>query len=148
MTSTKDVLDHHIKCFGEGDLTGILSDYAPGAVASTPLAWLSANDIAYYASEFKRTGFRGGLNWYRNSDRNWELSAPWTGAKIQVPALCMIGDRDIVYKARGMDQALANPTQFAPRLQDSIILKGCGHWIQQERARQVNDALLQFLREL
>ena len=36
MTSTKDVLDHHLKCFSEGDLTGILSDYAPGAVMFTP----------------------------------------------------------------------------------------------------------------
>jgi len=44
MTSTKDVLDHHIKCFGEGDLTGILSDYAPGAVLFTPDGPLRGTD--------------------------------------------------------------------------------------------------------
>lgn len=118
------------------------------STASTALAWLSANDIAYYAGEFKRTGFSGGLNWYRNSDRNWELSAPWTGAKIQIPALCMLGDRDIIFKAPGMDQVLANPSRFSPKLQDSIVLKGCGHWTQQERPKDVNDALLPFLRKL
>jgi hypothetical protein len=38
-------------------------------------------------AEFEPTGFRGGLNWYRNSDRNWELTAPWTGARVMAPAL-------------------------------------------------------------
>jgi hypothetical protein len=48
--------------------------------------WLAEADIDFYAAEFARTGFRGGLNWYRNIDRNWELLAPFTGAKVTVPA--------------------------------------------------------------
>ena len=48
-------------------------------------AWLTEADIDFYAAEFARTGFRGGLNWYRNIDRNWELLAPFAGAKVTVP---------------------------------------------------------------
>ena len=46
--------------------------------------------------EFARTGFRGGLNWYRNIDRNWELLAPFAGLRVMVPALYIAGDRDLV----------------------------------------------------
>jgi hypothetical protein len=53
--------------------------------------WLSEADIDFYATEFARTGFRGGLNWYRNIDRNWELLAPFAGAKVSVPALYIAG---------------------------------------------------------
>jgi pimeloyl-ACP methyl ester carboxylesterase len=49
--------------------------------------WLTEADVDYCADEFRRTGFRGALNWYRNMDKNWELLAPWKGAKVTVPAL-------------------------------------------------------------
>src|SRR3984893_6361891 len=61
--------------------------------------WLAEADIDFYAGEFARVGFGGGLNWYRNIDRNWELLAPWSGAKVQVPALYVVGDRDGVYRS-------------------------------------------------
>ena len=48
---------------------------AHGAVPLPP--WLTEQDIDVFAAEYARTGFRGGLNWYRNIDRNWELTAPW-----------------------------------------------------------------------
>jgi pimeloyl-ACP methyl ester carboxylesterase len=70
--------------------------------------WLKEADVDFYISEFKRTGFRGGLNWYRNIDRNWELLAPFAGAKITVPALYIAGDRDVVVAFRGSDQFIAN----------------------------------------
>ena len=59
-------------------------------------AWLTEADIDFYAGEFARTGFRGGLNWYRNIDRNWELMAPFAGLRVTVPALYVAGDRDLV----------------------------------------------------
>src|ERR1700746_776908 len=74
--------------------------------ASLP-AWLKEADIDFYVSEFKRTGFRGGLNWYRNIDRNWELLTPFAGAKVTVPALYMAGDRDLVVGFPGMDRVIA-----------------------------------------
>lgn len=110
-------------------------------------AWLSEADVDAYAAEFRRDGFRGGLNWYRNIDRNWELLAPWSGARIEVPALYVAGDRDLVLLFRGMDQLLPNLKQFIPKLDQTIILPGCGHWTQQERPDEVNAALLTFLKK-
>jgi hypothetical protein len=71
---------------------------------STLPAWLTAADVDFYANEFARTGFRGGLNWYRNIDRNWELMAPFAGSKVPVPALYMAGDRDLVVGFRIVSQ--------------------------------------------
>ena len=110
--------------------------------------WLTEADIDFFAGEFARTGFRGGLNWYRNIDRNWELLAPFAGAKVTVPALYMAGDRDLVVKFPRMDQLIANLKPFVPKLTKTIMLPGCGHWTQQERANEVNAALIAFLREV
>jgi pimeloyl-ACP methyl ester carboxylesterase len=108
-------------------------------------AWLTEADIDFYAEEFKRAGFRGGLNWYRNIDRSWELLAPFAGARVTVPALYVAGDRDLVVHFRGMDQLLPNLTRFVPNLRKTIMLPGCGHWTQQERPAEVNAAMLEFL---
>jgi len=110
--------------------------------------WLNEGDIDFYAAEFARTGFRGGLNWYRNIDRGWELLAPFAGAQIMVPALYIAGDRDPVLSFKGMDQVIANLAKHVPKLRGTIMLPGCGHWTQQERADEVNAAMIAFLREL
>src|ERR1700733_4691352 len=137
-----------------------LGDGAPGMVPRTggfltrtidpPAlpAWLTEADIDVFAAEFVQAGFRGGLNWYRNIDRNWELLAPFVGAKVTVPALYMAGDRDLVVRFPGADQLIANLKRFVPNLTKTITLPGCGHWTQQERASEVNAALIAFLREV
>src|SRR5262249_53958133 len=109
---------------------------------------LNSADVAPFSDEFARTGFRGGLNWYRNIDRNWELMAPFAGAKVTSPALYMAGDRDLVVGFRGMDKLIANLKEFVPQLHDTIMLPGCGHWTQQERVAEVNAAMIGFLRQL
>ena len=111
-------------------------------------AWLTEADVELYAGEFARTGFRGGLNWYRNIDRNWELLAPYAGARVMVPALYVAGDQDLVVHFRGMDQLLPNLKRFIPELRQTIMLPGCGHWTQQERPKEVNDAMIAFLNTL
>ncbi|WP_088346058.1 MULTISPECIES: alpha/beta hydrolase [Rhodomicrobium] len=111
-------------------------------------AWLSEADLDFYAAEFARTGFRGGLNWYRNIDRSWELLAPFAGAKVSVPALYITGERDLVVQFRGMDRLIPNLKLFVPQLRETIMLPGCGHWTQQERPAEVNAAMLEFLRGL
>jgi pimeloyl-ACP methyl ester carboxylesterase len=111
-------------------------------------AWLTEADLDFYAGEFARSGFRGGLNWYRNIDRNWELLAPFANLRVSVPALYVAGDRDLVVAFRGMDQLLPNLTKFVPQLRASLMLSGCGHWTQQERPQEVNAAMLDFLRSL
>ena len=110
-------------------------------------AWLTEADIDFYVSEFTRTGFRGGLNWYRNIDRSWELMAPFAGKQITVPALYVAGDRDLVVGFRGMNLILANLPRAVPNLRGAKFLPGCGHWTQQERAAEVNTAILDFLRQ-
>jgi pimeloyl-ACP methyl ester carboxylesterase len=111
-------------------------------------AWLTEADIAFYAGEFARAGFRGPLNWYRNVDRNWELLAPWAGAKVAVPALYMVGDRDLVLRFKGMDRLIPSLKAFVPQLRETVMLPGCGHWTQQERAADVNPAMIAFLNSL
>ena len=110
--------------------------------------WLTEADIDRFVEEFARTGFRGGLNWYRNIDRNWELLAPYAGARVTVPALYAAGDRDLVVAFRGMDQLIPNLRKFVPGLRRTLVLPGCGHWTQQERPREVNAAMVDFLRTL
>ena len=124
-----------------GFLTGM-------SIPSTLPPWLDAADVDFYANEFARTGFRGGLNWYRDIDRNWEFMAPFIGAKVTVPALYMAGDRDLVVGFKGMDKLIANLREFVPQLRNTIMLPGCGHWTQQERAAEVNTAMIDFLHQL
>jgi pimeloyl-ACP methyl ester carboxylesterase len=116
----------------------------PEAPATLP-TWITEADVDFYAGEFARTGFRGGLNWYRNIDRSWELLAPWTNARVTVPALYVAGDRDLVLSFRGMDQLLPALKQVVPGLRETIMLPGCGHWTQQERPDEVNAAMLRFV---
>jgi len=85
------------------------------------------------------------LNWYRNIDRNWELLAPFAGMPITIPALYVAGDRDLVVAFRGMDQLIPNLRKYVPQLHRTIMLPGCGHWTQQERAAEVNAAMIEFL---
>jgi pimeloyl-ACP methyl ester carboxylesterase len=115
--------------------------------ASLP-PWITEGDVDFFAGEFTRTGFRGGLNWYRNIDRNWELLAPFAGSLVTVPALYIAGDRDLVVAFRGMDQLIANLSRFVPQLRRTLMLPGCGHWTQQERPSEVNAAMVDFLRGL
>ena len=110
--------------------------------------WLSEEDISLYVSGFQRSGFTGGLNWYRNIDLNWTHTAPWHGAGIDVPALYVVGDRDPVYRFPGMPGLLERLPALLPRLRGVHRLDGCGHWTQQERAGEVNKLLLDFLHGL
>jgi pimeloyl-ACP methyl ester carboxylesterase len=109
-------------------------------------AWLTEPDLDFYAGEFARTGFSGGLNWYRNIDRNWELLAPYVRAQVQVPALYMAGDRDLVLSFPGAKEIIANLQSFVPQLRRSMIVPGCGHWTQQERPHEVTAAMIEFLK--
>jgi len=109
--------------------------------------WLSAADLDFYVSEFRRRGFRGGVNFYRNFDRNWELMAGRSQV-IEVPALFIAGDRDLVVAHLGLDEVRARLRPLVPDLRDLVWLEGAGHWIQQERPEACNRALLQFLQGL
>ncbi len=106
--------------------------------------WLTEADLAYFVGEFKRSGFRGGLNWYRNIDRNYELLAAWRAAKVTVPAIFITGEKDVVRSFAPEDTIRQN----VPNLKDLVIVPGAGHWVQQERPDEVNKALIGFLKGL
>jgi pimeloyl-ACP methyl ester carboxylesterase len=110
-------------------------------------AWLTEADLAAVVKEYRRTGFRGGLNWYRNIDRNWELLAPWHGGLIRQPALFIAGTRDAVIRGpMGKSMALENLSRTVPGMKRKLLIEGAGHWIQRERPAEVNAALIEFLR--
>jgi pimeloyl-ACP methyl ester carboxylesterase len=111
-------------------------------------AWLTQADVEVYVEQFLGSGFRGGLNWYRNIDRNWELMAAFARAPVTVPALYMAGELDLVLAFPRMKEAIADLARFIPQLRGTIVLPGCGHWTQQERPDQVNKAMIEFLRSL
>jgi pimeloyl-ACP methyl ester carboxylesterase len=111
-------------------------------------AWVDANDLAYAVGEFQRTGFRGGLNWYRAVRSGPELLAPWRGAPIRQPSLFIAGDRDDVMRFPASAANVASFDRTLPGLRGSHILAGAGHWVQRERAAEVNALLIDFLRGL
>ena len=107
-------------------------------------AWLSQDELDHYVSEFRRTGFTGAINWYRNMDRNWSLTEHLAGMAVTVPSLFIGGSEDPVL------------TMSPPSIQDgwlrdhrgTVIVDGVGHWVQQEAPGQVNAALLGFLEQV
>ena len=115
--------------------------------AETLPDWLSAEALAFVVGEYRRSGFRGGLNYYRNIDRNWALTAPWQGAVITTPALFIAGSRDPVIAFFGGRQVEQLP-QNVPGLRRKLLIEGAGHWIQQERPAEVNRLLIEFLRSV
>ena len=109
--------------------------------------WLSEADLAFFSDAYARSGFRGGLNWYRNIDRNWELTAPWQGAQIHQPSLFIAGSKDSVITGLIGAKRVGDMERVLPQLRRKLIIDGAGHWIQQERADEVNAALIGFLKE-
>jgi pimeloyl-ACP methyl ester carboxylesterase len=103
--------------------------------------WISSDEFKHYVAEFTRTGFTGGLNWYRNFDRNWELTADVPATVITVPSLFITGSKDAVRTFTRADRA----TEVVTGDYEELVVDGAGHWIQQERPDEVNEALLKFL---
>jgi pimeloyl-ACP methyl ester carboxylesterase len=107
-------------------------------------AWITPDEIDHYVGEFDRTGFTGGLNWYRNLDRNWELMADPPAATIDVPAMFIGGTDDPVLSFMRPDRA---PEVVTGRYRE-VLIDGAGHWVQQEKPDRVNELLLDFLSSL
>jgi pimeloyl-ACP methyl ester carboxylesterase len=120
-----------------------------GALLADPASlppWITESDIDVYVEAFTRSRFRGPLSWWRNIDRGWELLAAFDGAAVTVPALYIAGDRDFVVPV--FQQSIAKQSILVPKLRPAMMLAGCGHWTQQERAPEVSAAMIDFLRQL
>jgi pimeloyl-ACP methyl ester carboxylesterase len=103
--------------------------------------WLSEQELAVYVEAFERTGFTGGLNWYRNIDRNWELTAPVAERRIEQPAMFLTGELDLVRRFMPAEAMRGWVTD----LRAEVVVPGSGHWVQQQAPGEVNVALLEFL---
>ena len=106
--------------------------------------WLGHDDLAHYVAEYSRTGFTGGLNWFRNFDRNWALTPQLAGARIAVPTLYISGSVDPLLIA-------CPPALMEGWLDDhrgTVLIDGGGHWVHQQLPGAVNDALLWFLSDV
>ncbi|MDE0805731.1 MAG: alpha/beta hydrolase, partial [Acidimicrobiales bacterium] len=105
---------------------------------------VSTDDLDFYVQEFSRTGFTGGINWYRNMDRNWELTPQLAGAHITAPSAFIGGTADPVLLMSSPD----GPLEFLDDYRGTTMVEGAGHWVQQESPGPVNDAILAFLHGL
>jgi pimeloyl-ACP methyl ester carboxylesterase len=114
--------------------------------ASQRPSFVTEEDIEFFVAEFKRTGFTGGLNYYRNVDRNWALTPFLDGAKLGQPTLFIAGDRDGVLGFWG--EEVDAMERNVRNLRKKVILLGVGHWTQQERPAEINHLLIEFLRTL
>lgn len=108
--------------------------------------WLSEADLDYFTAQFQASGFRGPVNWYRNMDRNSEILAFLAGRKVEQPSLFVAGERDGVIKM--YEDAYVNLEAAMPGLTKKVLLNGAGHWVQQERAAEVNELLVEFLKQV
>jgi pimeloyl-ACP methyl ester carboxylesterase len=122
---------------GQGFLDGFTTpEQLPG--------WLEDEDIDAAVASFERSGFTGGLNWYRNIDRNWELLTPWQGRPITRPAFYLCGETDITRAFTDSDGIAAAATD----LRGIVDVPDAGHWVQLERPSEVNAALLGFFEQV
>ena len=117
-----------------------------GAPKGLP-AWLQQKDIDYVVDEFRRSGFRGGINYYRNLHRNWEITEDLDPV-VKVPTLFIAGEKDMVIAHANEAQLTAAIGRVVPDLRGVVLFPEIGHWVQQEAPEQTNKAMLEFLQKL
>lgn len=110
--------------------------------------WLSQEDLDYYVQEFSEAGFRGGINYYRNFHRNWELTARFADSRIKAPVVFLAGAQDAVIGGRTAEQLKAGMERVVDDLRGVRLIPDTGHWVQQERPDETNAVILEFLKSL
>ncbi|KAL2345652.1 hypothetical protein Fmac_006937 [Flemingia macrophylla] len=110
-------------------------------------SWLTQDDLDYFVSKFDKTGFTGALNYYRNFNSNWELTAPWSGVQIKVPVRYITGELDTVYTSLGLKEYIHGGgfKQDVPNLEQVIVQKGVAHFNNQEAAEEINAHIYDFI---
>ncbi|UAW99640.1 alpha/beta hydrolase [Halopseudomonas nanhaiensis] len=107
-------------------------------------AWLTDEAIAYYVSTYRRSGFAGGLNYYRNIDHNWQIMQPLASARIECPVLFLSGEKDYATQRATVEQLSRLMGERIPDLTIKV-LAGKGHWLQSEAVEAVNRAIADFI---
>ncbi len=106
-------------------------------------SWAEPDYVAHNVTEFQRTGFHGGLNYYRAAEPYFHLSAAWKDAKITQPSFFIAG------KADGLEQLYPPTDQLRsglPGLVGTLELDNVGHWVQHEASAEVSNQLVKFVR--
>nr|GEV95372.1 bifunctional epoxide hydrolase 2-like [Tanacetum cinerariifolium] len=110
-------------------------------------SWFTEEDLDYFASKYRATGFTGGFNYYRCFDLNWELCAAWMGSKIMVPVKFIVGDLDLTYHFPGAKEYIHGDEfkKLVPGLEEVVVMEGVGHFINQEKPQEINNHIYDFI---
>ncbi|XP_031268438.1 uncharacterized protein LOC116126896 [Pistacia vera] len=122
-----------------------------GHLPDTPIVlppWLSEEDVKYYTTKFEKTGFTGGVNYYRNLDLNWEL-VQWSGGKVNVPVKFVVGQEDLCYHLPGVKEYIHNGgfKKDVPLLDEVVVMEGAAHFIQQEKPREITKHIYDYFQK-
>jgi len=100
---------------------------------------LSQEELRYFVETYRRTGFTGGINWYRNLSRNWQLMKD-VEERVNVPSLMITAEDDVVLPPSLTD----GMKRYVPDL-EKVLIRDCGHWTQQEKPEETTRAMLDWL---
>jgi pimeloyl-ACP methyl ester carboxylesterase len=107
--------------------------------------WLAQKDLDYFVGQFQQAGFRGGVNYYRNFERNWQITPQLAGARIKMPVAFLAGEDDVVIRGAKAPALRTQMSRVADDLREVKLVPGAGHWIQQEKPEETNAFILAFL---
>jgi pimeloyl-ACP methyl ester carboxylesterase len=127
------------------DMAATVADEMPSAAAIAANQWLPDSELAFYSAEYARTGFQGGLQWYRCTSGAFlsELQT-WSGRTIDVPSCFISGQQDWgTYQRPGVFEAMQS--KACSNMIGCHLVDGAGHWVQQEQPAEVGRLLLQFM---
>jgi pimeloyl-ACP methyl ester carboxylesterase len=113
-----------------------------------PWDWLSDLEMEFYVSEYSRSGFTGGLNWYRSMDLKWQQRRPFEGVQSQVPAYFIGSENDVDLEGFHGDDPIAQMRAIFPELRAVRMIPGAGHMVQLEASGAVNAILLDYLADI
>ncbi len=116
--------------------------------AATPPHWVDPEWFKAYVGDLTQSGFTGGLNYYRNIVRDWEVSAAFGDLPIRVPALFAAGVKDPVLSFPGTDLVLEAMKVAIPTLRGTKLIPNAGHWAEMENPAEFNRIVLEFIRSL
>ncbi|GAU11469.1 hypothetical protein TSUD_344600 [Trifolium subterraneum] len=118
-------------------------------MSNTLPSWLTEDDLAYVVSKFEKTGFTGGLNYYRNLNLNWELMAPWNVVEIKMPVKFITGELDLVYTSLNMKEYIHGGgfKEDVPNLEEVVVQKGVAHYNNQEAAEEISNHIYEFIKK-
>lgn len=137
---------NYFDCFKHPPSTGYIE--AMAEPPPLPWPWLSELELEFFVSEYSRSGFTGGLNWYRSMDLKWQQRRPFEGVTSAVPAYFLGSENDVDLEGFHGDDPISLMRAIFPELRQVRMIKGAGHMVQLEASEQVNAILVEFLRDI